>query len=176
MFDCLKMLLSAIIKDKYESKVLSQLDLFMLFLSCFLLYFRARLFIDALWSPAGKRLTSWLSFVMYNCEVVTFPLVSWVSCDTLLYRFLIFALFLTLSFLYHNNMKTDTISSFILEIQLYICTLGTNFVLPCTLYHMLYGIGIFSDYSFFLVCHCSFILKSKTSLSNAVKLIIKISQ
>ena len=28
-----------------------------------------RLFIDALWSPAGKGLTSWLSFVMSNCEV-----------------------------------------------------------------------------------------------------------
>ena len=26
----------------------------MLFLSCFLFCFRARLFIDALWSPAGK--------------------------------------------------------------------------------------------------------------------------
>ena len=45
-----------------------------------LLYFRARLFIDALWSPAGKGLTSWLLFVMSNCEVVTFQLVSWVSC------------------------------------------------------------------------------------------------
>ena len=31
------------------------------------------MFIDALWSPAGKRLTSWLLFVMSNCEVVTFP-------------------------------------------------------------------------------------------------------
>ena len=46
----------------------------------FLLCFRARLFIDALWSPAGKGLTSWLSFVMFNCEVVTFPLVSWIRC------------------------------------------------------------------------------------------------
>ena len=36
-------------------------------------------FIDVLWSPAGKGLTSWLSFVMSNCDVVTFPLVSWVS-------------------------------------------------------------------------------------------------
>ena len=45
-----------------------------------LLCFRARLFIDALWSPAGKELTSWLSFVMSNCEFVTFPLVSWVRC------------------------------------------------------------------------------------------------
>ena len=42
-------------------------------LSCFLLCFHARLFIDALWSPAGKGLTSLLSFVMSNCEVVTFP-------------------------------------------------------------------------------------------------------
>ena len=31
-----------------------------------------RLFIDALWSLAGKGLTAWLSFVMSNCEVVTF--------------------------------------------------------------------------------------------------------
>ena len=29
-----------------------------------LLCFLARLFIDALWSPAGKGLPSWLSFVM----------------------------------------------------------------------------------------------------------------
>ena len=46
----------------------------------FLLCFRARLFIDAFRSPAGKGLTSWLSFVMSNCEVVSFPLVSWVRC------------------------------------------------------------------------------------------------
>ena len=47
-----------------------------------LLYFRARLFIDALWSPAGKGLTSWLSFVMSYCELVTFLLVSWARCGT----------------------------------------------------------------------------------------------
>ena len=33
----------------------------------FLLCFCARLFIDALWPPARKGLTSWLSFVMSNC-------------------------------------------------------------------------------------------------------------
>ena len=38
----------------------------MLFKS-FLLYFRARLFIDALWSPAGKGLTSWLLALV--CDV-----------------------------------------------------------------------------------------------------------
>ena len=46
----------------------------------FLLCFRAHLFIDALWSPAGKGLTSWLLFVKSNCDVVTFPLVSRVRC------------------------------------------------------------------------------------------------
>ena len=58
-----------------------------------LLRFHARLFVDALWSPAGKGLTSRLSFVMSNCDVVTFPLVSWVRCGACLYRFLIFVLF-----------------------------------------------------------------------------------
>ena len=47
-----------------------------------LLCFRARLFFDGMWSPAGKGLTSWLSFVMYNSEFVTFPLISWVRCGT----------------------------------------------------------------------------------------------
>ena len=30
----------------------------------------------------GMGLTSWLSFVVSNCEFVTFPLVSWVGCGT----------------------------------------------------------------------------------------------
>ena len=33
-----------------------------------------------------KGLTSWLSFVVYNCEFVTFPLVSWVRYGNWLYR------------------------------------------------------------------------------------------
>ena len=41
-----------------------------------------RLFICALWSPAGKGLASWLSFVVSNGEFVTFPLVSSVKCGT----------------------------------------------------------------------------------------------
>ena len=36
----------------------------------------------ALRSPAGKGLTSWLSFVVSNCEFVTFLLVSWVRRGT----------------------------------------------------------------------------------------------
>ena len=46
-------------------------------------------------SGSWKGLTSWLSFVMSECEFATFPLVSWVWCGTWLYRFLIFALFHT---------------------------------------------------------------------------------
>ena len=52
---------------------------------CFVLCLRclcARLFICALWSPAGKGLTSLLSFVASHCEFVTLPLVSWVGCGT----------------------------------------------------------------------------------------------
>ena len=48
----------------------------------FLLCFHARLFINVLWSPAGKELTCWLSFVLSNCEVVTFLLVFWVRYAT----------------------------------------------------------------------------------------------
>ena len=50
----------------------------MLFLSGCLICFRALLFIDVLWSPGEK--CSWLPFVMSNCEVVTFPSVSWIRC------------------------------------------------------------------------------------------------
>ena len=54
-----------------------------MFLFCLmLLCLCARLFICALGSLAGKGLTSWLSFVVSNCELVTFPLVSWVGCGT----------------------------------------------------------------------------------------------
>ena len=60
-----------------------------------IVYHRLHLTKVTLWAPAGKGLTSWLSFMMSNCEFVTFPLVSWVRCGTWLYRFLIFALFLT---------------------------------------------------------------------------------
>ena len=40
---------------------------------CLVFVMLSCLFIAALWSPAGKELTSWLSFVMFNCVFVTFP-------------------------------------------------------------------------------------------------------
>ena len=46
------------------------------------LFCLARLLLCALWSPAGEGLTSLLSFVVSNCEFVTFPLVSWARCGT----------------------------------------------------------------------------------------------
>ena len=45
---------------------------------------------------------SWLSFVVSNCEFVTFPLVSFVRCGTCLFRFLIFAPLLTFIYLELN--------------------------------------------------------------------------
>ena len=54
----------------------------MFFSVLWLLCLRARLFICALWSAAGKGLTVWISFVVSNCEFVTFVLVSWARCGT----------------------------------------------------------------------------------------------
>ena len=45
-----------------------------------LLCHHACLFVDALRSHAGKGLTSCLSFVVSNCDVVSFPLLAWVRC------------------------------------------------------------------------------------------------
>ena len=53
---------------------------FVLFLSC-VCYAFAHLFIDALWSLAGKGLTSWLSFVMsrvfvtFQCGIYPWSIV-----------------------------------------------------------------------------------------------------
>ena len=41
-----------------------------------------RLFIAALWSPAGKGLTSWLLLVMFLVFVLLLHVVSWVRCGT----------------------------------------------------------------------------------------------
>ena len=49
----------------------------------------ARLFICALWSPAGKGLTSWLSFVVSKCEFVRkydFEIVNFPFLDGDVYR------------------------------------------------------------------------------------------
>ena len=40
---------------------------------CIVFVMLSRLLIAALWSPAGKGVTSRLSFVVLNCVVVTFP-------------------------------------------------------------------------------------------------------
>ena len=42
-----------------------------LFYLCLAFVMLSRLFIAALWSPAGKGLTSWLLFVMFNCIIFT---------------------------------------------------------------------------------------------------------
>ena len=42
----------------------------------------SRLFIAALWSPAGKGLTSWLLLVMFIVFLLFSHAVSWVRCGT----------------------------------------------------------------------------------------------
>ena len=44
-----------------------------LYYLCLVFVMLSCLFFAALWSPAGKGLTLWLLFVMFNCVFVTFP-------------------------------------------------------------------------------------------------------
>ena len=71
-------MINCLLLDPYPSNQTVLRFLWIIYvISVLLLFcFRARLFIYTLWSPAGKGLTSSLSFVMSNCEVVTFTLVS----------------------------------------------------------------------------------------------------
>ena len=78
-----------------------------------------RLFICALWSSAGKGLTSWLLFVVSKCEFVTIPSVSWVRCGTRLYGFLIFAPLLTLLQGTDNNKNEPATNIIDGNVQLY---------------------------------------------------------
>ena len=63
---------------------------------CLVFVMLSRLFIASLWSPEGKGLTSLLLFVMFIVIVLLSNLVFWDRCGTLLFRFLILAVFLTL--------------------------------------------------------------------------------
>ena len=55
----------------------------------------AQLLIAALWLPAGKGLTSWLLFLMFNCVFVTFSCGILGQVWYLIVSILIFADFLT---------------------------------------------------------------------------------
>ena len=72
MGQCLMIVLDWVYCWSTSASFVDHLCYFCLVLLCF----RARLFVDALLSPAGKGLTSWLSFVMSNYDDVTFLLVS----------------------------------------------------------------------------------------------------
>ena len=66
---------------RFSKAVLLLLIIYVTRISFLVLFcFRAHMCIDALWLSAGKGLISLLSFVMSNCELVPFPLVSWVRC------------------------------------------------------------------------------------------------
>ena len=81
-------------------------DLFCYLCFTFVFIILSCLFLAALWSPAEKWLTSWLSWVW--CFLVFFSLshiVSRVRCGTWLYRSLIFAFFLTFFSVLINNQR-----------------------------------------------------------------------
>ena len=126
----LRMMLAPLNRFKPSNKIIyspfqggtSFVDLLCFFSVLFFLCLCERLFICALWSPAGKGLTSWLSFVVSNCEFVTFPLVSWVRCGTWLYRYLIFATLLTFT----DTLECPECNSDRITVGSVVCTVYTD--------------------------------------------------
>ena len=76
------------------------------------------------------------------------------------------------SFFLSNNTKTCTISTLIKGIKHLACDVGTEFAMLCTIYYLLYGSEIFSNY---LVLQevTVLLMKSKKSSINVVKFILK---
>ena len=62
------------------SKAVLLLCIFLWFFFC--LVFVMPLCASCLYVLYGHLLVTWLSFVVSNCEFVTYPLVYWVRCDT----------------------------------------------------------------------------------------------
>ena len=75
-----------------------------------------------------------LSFEMSNCEVVTFPLVSWVRCGAWLYRFLIFSFFLSIFLLWHYSPYSLTFVYLILTFDFKVKHYIRNRQLLCNLW------------------------------------------
>ena len=71
---------------------------------CLVFLMLSRLFIAALWSPAGKGLTSWILLMMFIVFLLLSHVVSWARCSTCLYRFLIFVIFPTITLLHLENV------------------------------------------------------------------------
>ena len=71
----------------------------------------ALLFICALWSPAGKGLTSWLSLVVSNGKFITFPLVSWVRCGQVWYLIVSIPDLCTLTYFVRNVYLSNELFS-----------------------------------------------------------------
>ena len=76
------------------------------------------------------------------------------------------------SFFLSNNTKTCTIGKLIQRIQLLACNLDTEFAMLCTMYNLLYGSEMFSDF-FFLHEVTVLLKKSNKLLINPEKLILK---
>ena len=82
---------------------------------CHVFFMLSRLFIAPLWSPAGKWLTSWLLFVMFNCFSPLSYMVFCVRYGSRLYRFLVFAAFHTFTYIDKCSIyryKTKDVTAF----------------------------------------------------------------
>ena len=110
----------------------------------FLLCFRVRLFYGALRLPAGRGLASWLSFVMSNCEVITFTwgILSQVRCLIVSITDLC-----PLSYFYTLTLTQTAYSIFTLTETVYLI-----FTLTYTVYPILTNIPVSETNDFYHKC------------------------
>ena len=89
-------------------------------------------------SPAGKGLTFWLSFVMSNCEVVTFPLVSSVIAS--------FHDLCPLSYFDHHHHYTHHYQSPLILTELFEHNLiNVSYLTACYLYQVMMTLHFLND-------------------------------
>ena len=84
---------------------------------CLVFVMLSCLFITALWSPAGKGLTSWLLFAMFNCVFVTFPCV---ILGQVWYLIVSISDLCRLSYFHNNSVFVCSFSSFLVIMTLFI--------------------------------------------------------
>ena len=98
-----------------RSRVVLLLWIFYVFSILCLLCLYARLFVYALWSPAGKGQTSWLSFVVSYCDflMILFLPIFMPNVTTLILKLSISHFYMVM-FLVLHPMESISLNSFVL--------------------------------------------------------------
>ena len=100
---------------------------------CLVFLMLSRLFIAALWSPAGKGLTSWLLLVMFIVFLLVSNVVSWVRCGTSIVSWHLPSFLLSLATSRYRALSTESRTWPCMEYEILI---GRLDLVMCTTWHL----------------------------------------